>query len=201
MDMGTPLSFPSASGWGVLCKVGEEENCEEIVDWQSNLLSGVVGALGVQLLSMLWGEIKRRREYHALLKGIIAECDYNLSIVDEILEGAVNQSGSFKRMSVEFFRSAREGAVKYSMSQELIRALSRAVVDLDLYNLEADYIFNGSESHAVYTGNIGDGLVQVERKTVGLNIKPTMIAARQGVADTLNCLKELAEKTRKGENE
>ena len=83
------------------------------MDLLPNLLSGLAGALAVQLLAMLWSEIKRKREYNALLNGIIAECDYNLGIVDEICDGVV-QGFSFKRMSVEFFRSAREASVKYT---------------------------------------------------------------------------------------
>ena len=184
-----------------MVKVGEEENCEEIMDWQSNLLSGAVGALGVQLLSMLWGEVKRRREYHALLKGIIAECDYNLSIVDEILNGVVNHRGSFKRMSVELFRSAREASVKYSMTKDLISTLSRAIVDLELYNLEADYVFNGAESNLVYAGAIDEKPILVERRTNGHDISETVTRARLGVTCTLQDLKKLATKALKGEEE
>lgn len=165
------------------------------------LLSGLAGALIAQVLTIAWSEIKRRREYRALLNGIIAECDYNLSIVDEILNGAVNHNGSFKRLSVEFFRSAREGAIKYSMPQEMIRTLSRAIVDLELYNLEADYIFNGSESKIVYAGAIDEKPIFVERRPNGTDITKTMTRARLGVTNTLNDLKKLANKALHGEEE
>ena len=170
-------------------------------DVTGNLLSALAGAVLTQLAVVIKDAIKRRGEYRALLNGIIAECDYNLSIVDEILNGAVNHNGSFKRLSVEFFRSAREGAIKYSIPQEMIRTLSRAIIDLELYNREADYIFNRIESSVVYTGSIGKGSIHVNRRTDGMDIKATMISARQGVIDTLNYVKELAEKVQKGENE
>lgn len=165
------------------------------------LLSGLAGALIAQVLTIAWGEIKRRREYRALLNGIVAECDYDLDIVGEILDGAVNRRGSFKRMSVEFFRAAREGAVKYSMDQKLIRTLSRAIVDLELYNREADYIFDGVESKIVYAGAIDEKPILVERKADGTDITATMKRARLGVTNTLKDLKKLATKALYGEEE
>lgn len=170
-------------------------------DLTGNLLSALAGAVLTQLAVVIKDAIKRRGEYRALLNGIIAECDYNLSIVDEILNGAVNHNGSFKRLSVEFFRSAREGAIKYSMPQEMIRTLSRAIVDLDLYNLEADYIFNGSESKIVYAGAIDEKPIFVERRPNGTDITKTMTRARLGVTNTLNDLKKLANKALHGEEE
>ena len=121
-----------------------------------NLLSGLAGAVLTQAGVLVVDAIKGHKAYRALLNGIVAECDYNLGIVDEILDGAVKHRGSFKRMSVDFFRSAREGAVKHSMDKVLISTLSRAIVDLELYNLEADYIFNGYESNFVYAGAIDE---------------------------------------------
>lgn len=171
------------------------------VDLLSNLLSGLAGALAVQLLAMLWGEIKRKREYNALLNGIIAECDYNLGIVDEILHGVVNHNGSFKRMSVEFFRSAREASVKYSMKPELIFTLSRAIVDLELYNHEADYVFNGYESNFVYAGAIDEKPIVVERRPKEHDISATITHARLGVTNTLNDLRKLVRKAQKDDEE
>ena len=69
-------------------------------DVTGNLLSALAGAVLTQLAVVIKDAIKRRGEYRALQNGIIAECDYNLSIVDEILNGAVNHNGSFKRLSV-----------------------------------------------------------------------------------------------------
>lgn len=165
------------------------------------LLSGLAGALIAQVLTIAWSEIKRRREYRALLNGIIAECDYNLSIVDEILNGAVNHNGSFKRLSVEFFRSAREGAVKYSLKQDMIRTLSRAIIDLDLFNLEANYIFSGDENRFVYAGAIDEKAILVERRPKDYDITDTITRARLGVTNTLNDLKKLANTALHGDNE
>ncbi len=50
------------------------------MDWKSLLLSGLAGSVITQLFGVAWGEYKRHREYRALLDGIIAECDYNISI-------------------------------------------------------------------------------------------------------------------------
>ena len=165
------------------------------------LLSGLTGALLSQVAVIVRSEIKRRRKYRALLEGIIAECDYNLSIVNEILDGAVNHKGSFKRMSVDFFRSAREGAVKYSMKQELIRTLSRAIVDLDLFNLEANYIFSGNEERFVYAGAIDEKPILVERRPKEYDITNTITHARLGVTNTLNDLKKLANTALHGDDE
>ena len=143
------------------------------------LLSGFAGALVVQLLTIAWAEWKQWREKRALLEGIVAECDYNLSIVDEILNGALNHNGSFKRMSVDYFRTVRESALRYSFDKELLRTLSRAIVDLELYNLEADYVFNGAESKCVYAGAIEDKPVLVERSPNGHSIATTMTAAKK----------------------
>ena len=163
------------------------------------LLSGFAGAVVAQLLSIIWSEHKRKREYQALLVGIIAECDYDLSIVDEVTNGVVNHQGSFKRLSVDFFRSARESAVKYSMEPGLISALSRICVDLDLFNLEADYVFDGDEHKSLYTGSVGEHRVTVERKPFGHDIAPVILAARQGVADSLEHVKSEAERLLEGE--
>lgn len=171
------------------------------LDLAGHLLSGFAGALIVQLLSIAWDEWKRRREYRALLKGIVAECDYNLSIVDEILGYVINNDGTFKRMSVDYFRTVRESAAMYSVDTDLIRTLSRAIVDLDLYNLEADYIFNGSESKIVYAGAIDEKPILVERKPDGTDITAIMKNARLGVTNTLNDLKKLANKALHGDEE
>jgi hypothetical protein len=165
------------------------------------LLSGFAGALIAQVLSIGWSEIKRRREYRSLLVGILAECDYNLSIVDEILNGAVNHKGSFKRMSVDFFRSAREGAVKYSMARELIRTLSRAIIDLELFNLEANYIFSGDENRFFYAGAIDEKPILIERRPKEYDITNTITHARLGVTNTLNDLKKLANRALHGDEE
>ena len=166
-----------------------------------NLLSGLAGAVLTQVAVVVMDVVRRRRQYRALLNGIIAECDYNLSIVDEILEGVRERNGSFKRMSVEFFRSAREGAVRYSMDKDMIRNLSRAIVDLDLYNLEADYVFNGSENKFVFVGAVDEKPVLLEKRPNGRDVLPIITHARLGVTNTLNDLKKLANTALHGDDE
>ena len=158
------------------------------------LLSGFAGAVCAQLIGVLWSEHKRVHEYRALLVGIVVECDYDLSIVDEVTNGVVNHQGSFKRLSVDFFRSARESAVKFSMEPELISALSRICVDLDLFNREADYVFDGDEHKSVYAGSIGDSPLIIEQNPNGHDINRTVLAARLGVTESLEHLKSEAER-------
>ncbi len=166
-----------------------------------NLLSGLVGAVLTQVAVVVMDAVRRRRQYRALLNGIVAECDYNLSIVDEILNGAVDHKGSFKRMSVDFFRSAREGAVKYSMDRNLISTLSRTIIDLELFNLEVNYIFSGDENRFIYAGAIDEKPILVERRPKEYDITNTITHARLGVTNTLNDLKKLANAALQGDEE
>ncbi len=158
----------------------------------ATLLSGFVGAILVQFLSMLWDEWKRYREKRAILVGVIAECDYSLSVVDEITEGVCNYNGSFKRFNVEYLRFARESSVKYSFGKDFVRTLSRAIVDLSLFNLEADYVFSGVQNRYIFNGLVGESSILVEQVPNGLDILNTVQAARQGVTDTLQALKAAA---------
>ena len=156
------------------------------------LLSGFVGAILVQVLSMLWDEWKRHREKRAILIAVIAECDYSLSIVDEIADGVCNYQGSFKRFNVEYLRFARDSSVKYSFNKDFVRTLSRAIVDLSLFNLEADYVFNGNPGRFVFKGHLGEKTLSIEQTPTALDIRATVKAARQGVMDTLLALKNAA---------
>lgn len=156
-----------------------------------NLLSGLVGAVLAQVISFVHSERKIKTEYKALLNSIVAECDYNISTIDEILNGAVNL-GSFKRLSVENFRTARSQAARYSMKPELVRNLTRLCIDIDLFNLEADYIFSGQKPKDVFAGVIGKDAICVERKPVGRDIEETIRAAREGVVSTLNDVRKQA---------
>ena len=133
------------------------------------------------------------REYRALLDGIIAECDYNISIIDEILEGVVEGNGSFKRLSIDYFRSIRQLSVKYSFSQELIKALSRLIVDMELFNFEADYVFDGRNVTQAYTGLHGNAQVCITRTAMTHDIRATISSARDGVLGSLEHLKRIAQ--------
>ena len=162
------------------------------MDWQSLFLSGLAGSVITQLFLVARGEYKRHREYRALLDGIIAECDYNISIIDEILEGVVEGNGSFKRLSIDYFRSIRELSVKYSFSQELLKALSRLIVDMELFNFEADYVFDGRNVTQVYTGLHGHEKVCLTKTAITHDIRETISSARDGVLGSLENLKKIA---------
>jgi len=163
------------------------------------LLSGCIGALIVQIMSMLWSEYKLCRERKSLLKGIVTECEYNISIIDEILDGVIKHNGSFKRLSIEYFRMVREMSSKYKFSNKLMFALSRLIVDLELFNREADYVFNGHEERSTCKGQIGNEAIVVTHTNDSRDISAIISAARDGVVGSLKGLKQIAEKKVKGE--
>ena len=157
-----------------------------------NLFSGVVGSFVTLLLAWAYAWYERRQEYQGLLKSIAAECDYNISIIDEILEGVVNANGSFKRLSVDYFRAVREAAAKYSYPDTMVRTLSRVIVDMDLFNMEVNYVFDGQVRQYVYAGTLGSWSACLVQKTIGNDISATIRRARDGVVDSLQNLKRLA---------
>ena len=169
----------------------------EMKKMTGNLLSGLIGALLVQILSMSWGVYKCRQERKALLNGLVAECDYNISIIDEILEGVIEHHGSFKRLSIEYFRTVREMSARYSFSNQLITALSRLIVDMELFNLEVDYVFNGHQATQVCAGLFGKHKVCVTKKHVIHDISGTISNARDGVLESLKELKRIAKEKRR----
>ena len=166
----------------------------------TTLMSGLIGSILTVLLTFLYAEYKRHREYMSLLDGVIAECDYNLSIVDEILDGVTNHKGSFKRLSVDYFRYVREKSVDYSYKNALISALSRIIVDMELFNLEADYVFNGKVSTQVYAGMLEESTICITRKPVSLDITATITKAHEGVVASLNGLKKIAFEIKNGKD-
>lgn len=145
----------------------------------SNLLSGLVGSVLTMMGALVWEGVKRRNARKSLYRAIAAECRYNLSILDEVVEGVVVYHGSFKRLSVEFFKTMRQQAVDYAVRADLLSALSRVIVDLDLLNTEADFAFNG------YGGG-----GRTEQNTV--DISSTISGARIGVRNSLNNILKIA---------
>ena len=109
------------------------------------LMSGFVGAVVAVLLTKVIEIIIYWNRRQAIISGIVAECNYNLSIIDEILAGTKDRGGSFKRMSVEYFKSIRSSSMEYFLGKDRLVALSRVIVDIELYNKEADYVFDGKE--------------------------------------------------------
>ena len=165
---------------------------------ESSICSGLIGAVATQLLFVLWNEFVRWREGKTVLAGIVTECEYNISIIDEILSGVVSGGGSFKRLSVDYFRAIQKETVRYKFHEEILAKLSRIIVDMDLFNLECDYIFNGTESSCVYTGILNDEAVCVRKTSESHDIRKTICKARDGVMGSLVALKELAENLKKG---
>lgn len=143
------------------------------------ILTSILGAVLALVGNIFFVELKRIRRYRALLEGIIEECKYDDSILQEILNGsAVN--GSFKRTSVDFFKYARESSVANAMQSELVSFLSRACVDLGLFNLQADIILKST----LESNNSAENTDAV---------KKSIIHAARGVHETLEELKKVAE--------
>lgn len=146
----------------------------------SSILSSLFGAGFALIGNVIFSEWKRSRRYRALVDGIIKECEYDDSILQEIRDGSIF-SASFKRASVEYFRYARESAVADAMKPELVSLLSRVCVDLDLFNREADII---QKSYMESKG-----------PEPGADATKISIAhAAKGVRDSLIALKNEAEK-------
>lgn len=156
------------------------------------LASGLVGAILAQLLGCLWSYIDHKTKYRSLLNGIIAECKYCIPVTDEICRGAV-QGISFKRMPVDYFRMAQERAVEYHMNEEILIALAHVRVDLELFNFEVDYAFDGKKKRTAYQGSIGNQRVEIEEAWKEHDISSTILAARKGVVNSLRRLQEAAE--------
>ena len=159
------------------------------------LASGLIGAILAQLLGCLWSYLDHRTKYRNLLGGIIAECKYCIPVADEICLD-VRRGGSFKRMPVDYFRMAQERAVEYHMDEEVLTALAHVCVDLELFNLEADSVFNGQEMANVcyYKGWIGYKYVNMKRTSEACHTTPPICGARKGVLNSLRRLQDAAEK-------
>ena len=184
----------------------------EILDWVYGQIIGFLGNffekmgnMGVELFELTWVQavVQFFSQLGWALFGVsLVVCAFECGIEyssgrGNIRQTALNILKGF--MAVSLFTTVPVRL--YALSVSLQGTLSRAIIDLELYNREADYIFNRIESSVVYTGSIGKGSIHVNRRTDGMDIKATMISARQGVIDTLNYVKELAEKVQKGENE
>ena len=132
------------------------------------ICSGLLGAVLGQGLMIVWGAWRHRREFRALLVSILAECDYNLSILDEVTHGATDGRKSFKRLAIEYFKAVHKDVIRYTHDYNLLRTISRVTVDMELFNREVD--LNGEIKSS--------RLDQVIR------------GANQGVRNSLNALKD-----------
>lgn len=153
----------------------------------SNLLSGLVGSVLTMMGALVWEGVKRRNARKSLYQAIATECRYNLSILDEVVDG-LHYQGSFKRLSVEFFKTMRQQAVDYAVRADLLSALSRVIVDLELLNTEANFVFNGNggDGQCTYVGQVDKKVLYVVKNPLPRDIRRTVDAARVGVRNSLN---------------
>lgn len=157
-----------------------------------SLISGLVASILTIVVTVFREELKHRAARTTLYRAIAVECRYNLSILDEVVNGLLHQ-GSFKRLSVEFFKTIRQQAVDYAVRADLLSALSRVIVDLELLNTEADFVFNGKgDEQSMYVGEIDKKPLRVVRTPFLPNIDQTVGAARIGVRNSLNAVLKIA---------
>lgn len=156
----------------------------------NNLLSGLVGSVLTMAGALVWEGVKRRNARKSLYRAIAAECRYNLSILDEVVNGLLLHQGSFKRLSVEFFKTMRQQAVDYAVGVDLLSALSRVIVDLELLNTEANFVFNGNggDGPCTYVGQVDKKALCIVKKPISSDISRTVDAARIGVRNSLNAV-------------
>jgi len=148
-------------------------------------LSGLGGAIITIVLSKINEWIRFRNSRKTLYQAIFAECQYNLGIVNEMLDGML-KGATFKRMSVEFFKEMRLQAVQYALDKDLLRKLSNLIVDLELYNREADFVFDRHLDSVVYTGFSGNEEICIAKKSVPHDLAKVVTAACKGVSNSLN---------------
>ena len=135
-----------------------------------------------------------------MFKATVAECDYNLSILDQVTNGLVNSRICFKRMSVEFYKNIRQQAVASALSKEFLEALSWLIVDLELFNKEADFIFDGNLDKSTFVGELNQKPLCVVKTTKTHDISETVKWARKGVKGSLEKLRKIAKKELKEED-
>lgn len=155
-----------------------------------SLLSGLVGSFLTVLTTAVIAFFRHRSERKNLYCAIASECRYNLSILDEVTDGTVNHQGSFKRMSVEFFKTVRQQSMSYALPAKLLSYLSRVIVDLELFNMEVGFVFNKNIKESLFIGNFKEEPICVVQKTMLHDIHATVKAANIGVRDSLNVVLE-----------
>ena len=165
-----------------------------------SLLSGLAGSVLTMGGSIIWDWFRQKGARKGLFNATVAECDYNLSILDQITNGLVNSRFCFKRMSVEFYKNIRQQAVASALSKEFLEALSWLIVDLELFNKEADFIFNGNLNKSTFVGELNQKPLCVVKTTKAHDISETVKWARAGVKGSLEKLRKIAKKELKEED-
>lgn len=159
-----------------------------------SLLSGLAGSVLTMAITLVRDHIRHEQERKNLYEAIASECRYNLSILDEVTNGTVNACGSFKRMSVEFFKTIRQQSISYSLSKDLLLALSWVIVDLELFNMEADFVFNENLNRSLFVGDFDKKPICIIKKSIDQDISSTVKSARLGVRGSLQKVLKIVSK-------
>ena len=157
-----------------------------------NLLSGLAGSVLTMVGALLWDWFRQKEARKGLFNATVAECNYNLSILDQVTNGLVNSRICFKRMSVEFYKNIRQQAAPAALSKEFLEALSWLIVDLELFNKEADFIFNESLNKSAFVGELNQKPLCVVKTSQTHDIGETVKWARVGVKGSLEKLRKIA---------
>ena len=89
--------------------------------------------------------ISRKRERYSLLKAVSSECEFNLSIMDEIASGiSKGETGSFKRVKSDFYSELRKISYLYHFDEDFYMVMARVACDEELLNRELDALQNGN---------------------------------------------------------
>ena len=155
----------------------------------TSLCSGLAGAILVQFASMIWHCHNVRKEFKALRMSMLAECDYVLSIIDEVRDGSVGSRISFKRLPVDYFRAIHKELIKYTKNHELFRLVSKVFVDMDLFNREVEFMFTRKLAEKDISGVIGREVVSLKETPGRKDISEVIRCAAKGVKDGIMHMK------------
>ena len=167
-------AFITASNESIGIESRSDINTNNVSITSDNLLSGLIGALIVAILNWIVEFFRRKRECYSLLKAVKSECEFNLSIMDEIAEGiAQGTTGSYKRVKNDFFLELRKISYKYHFHEEFYSCMARVSCDEDVLNSELDALQISSKD-----GDINNIL-----------LRRTALCAVVGVKGSLSSLK------------
>ena len=143
----------------------------------TNLLSGLAGSVLTIIASEGIRHLYRQSERKRLFRAIVSECRYNILILDDVANGAMDKHIPFKRMSVEFFKTIRQQSVAYALPKVVLKELSHVIIDLELLNRQADFAFKENQN----------------KNSPGADITENVKAARLGVKGSLVKVLEIAQ--------
>ena len=124
-----------------------------------NLCSGSLGAAIMAIVGWLYNKREEIKSFNASMDVVAAECDFNLSILNEVVAGSSLVGGaSFKRMAVDYFKSVRVD-FKKEASSAFYAKLDRVITDLDLLNRQAELAYMIATTKRKLTGDLGGGRI------------------------------------------